>query len=185
MVGKTISHYKITDKLGAGGMGVVYKALDLKLERTVALKFLPTDVAVSDRDKQSLLREARAASGLDHPNIGVIHGIEESDEHQLFIVMGYYEGETLGQKLSRGVISVRESLDLAIQIARGLSSAHARNMVHRDVKPSNIIITNDKLVKVVDFGLARVVSLLLAHFRTWLPSKSSAKLSTSAAISGR
>jgi tetratricopeptide (TPR) repeat protein len=158
MVGKTISHYKITDKLGAGGMGVVYKALDLKLERTVALKFLPTDVAVSDRDKQSLLREARAASALDHPNIGVIHGIEESEEHQLFIVMGYYEGETLAQKLLRGVIPVSTSLDLAIQIARGLSSAHARNIVHRDVKPSNIIVTNDKLVKIVDFGLARVVA---------------------------
>src|SRR6266446_6843301 len=149
MVGKTISHYKITDKLGAGGMGVVYKALDLKLERTVA---------VSDRDKQSLLREARAASALDHPNIGVIHGIEESEEHQLFIVMGYYEGETLAQKLLRGVIPVSTSLDLAIQIARGLSSAHARNIVHRDVKPSNIIVTNDKLVKIVDFGLARVVA---------------------------
>ena len=139
-------------------MGVVYKALDLKLERTVALKFLPTDVAVKDRDKQSLLREARAASALDHPNIGVIHGIEESEEHQLFIVMGYYEGETLSQKLWRGVIPVRESLALAIQIARGLSSAHARHMVHRDVKPSNIIITNEKLVKIVDFGLARVVA---------------------------
>src|SRR5206468_4000197 len=158
MVGQSISHYKITGKLGAGGMGVVYKALDLKLERTVALKFLPTDGAVKDRDKQSLLREARAASALDHPNIGVIHGIEESEEHQFFIVMGYYEGETLSQKLSRGVIPVRESLDLAIQIARGLSSAHARNMVHRDVKPSNIIITNEKLVKIVDFGLARVVA---------------------------
>src|SRR5258708_40301056 len=138
MVGKTISHYKITDKLGAGGMGVVYKALELKLERTVALKFLPTDVAVSDRDKQSLLREARAASGLDHPNIGVIHGLEESDDHQLFIVMQYYEGETLAHKISRGVIPVRESLALATQIARGLSAAHAHNIVHRDVKPSNI-----------------------------------------------
>src|SRR5690348_14690290 len=108
MVGQSISHYKITDKLGAGGMGVVYKALDLKLERTVALKFLPTDVAVSDRDKQSLLREARAASALDHPNIGVIHGIEESEDHRLFIVMGYYEGETLAQKLARGPILVRD-----------------------------------------------------------------------------
>ena len=139
-------------------MGVVYKALDLKLERTVALKFLPTDVTVSDRDKQSLLREARAASALDHPNIGVIHGIEESEDHRLFIVMGYYEGVTLAQKLSRGVIPVHESLDLAIQIARGLSSAHARNIVHRDVKPSNIIITNEKVAKIVDFGLARVVA---------------------------
>ena len=158
MLGQTISHYKITDKLGAGGMGVVYKALDLKLERVVALKFLPNDLTVSDRDKQGLLREARAASALDHPNIGVIHGIEESEDHQLFIVMGYYEGETLAQKLSRGVIPVRESLDLAIQIARGLSSAHARNIVHRDVKPSNIIITNDQVAKIVDFGLARVVA---------------------------
>src|SRR5204862_3199194 len=106
-------------------MGVVYKALDLKLERTVALKFLPTDVTVTDRDKQSLLREARAASALDHPNIGVIHEIEESEDHRLRIVMGYYEGVTLAQQWSRGVIPVQESLDLAIQIARGLSSAHA------------------------------------------------------------
>src|SRR5438552_2900780 len=158
MLGQTISHYKITDKLGAGGMGVVYKALDLKLERVVALKFLPNDITVSDRDKQGLLREARAASALDHPNIGVIHGIEESEDHQLFIVMGYYEGETLAQKLPRGVIPVRESLDLAIQIARGLSSAHARNIVHRDVKPSNIIITDDQVAKIVDFGLARVLA---------------------------
>jgi len=158
MVGQTISHYKITDKLGAGGMGVVYKALDLKLERTVALKFLPADAAVSDRDKQSLLREARAASALDHPNIGVIHGIEESEDHQLFIVMAYYEGETLAQKLSRGAIPIRESLDLAIQILKGLTSAHSRNMVHRDVKPSNIIITNSNMAKIVDFGLARIVA---------------------------
>src|SRR5436189_3446517 len=158
MVGQSISHYKITDKLGAGGMGVVYKALDLKLERTVALKFLPTDVTVSDRDKQSLLREARAASALDHPNIGVIHGIEESEDHRLFIVMAYYEGETLAQKLSRGPTPVRDSLDLAIQIAGGLSAAHAKHIVHRDVKPSNIIITKDNVAKIVDFGLARVVA---------------------------
>ena len=158
MIGQTISHYQITDKLGAGGMGVVYKALDLKLERTVALKFLPADAAVSDRDKQSLLREARAASALDHPNIGVIHGIEESEDRQLFIVMGYYEGQTLSQKLSHGAIPVRESLDLAVQIARGLSAAHARNIVHRDVKPSNIIIANEKVAKIVDFGLARFVA---------------------------
>jgi serine/threonine protein kinase/tetratricopeptide (TPR) repeat protein len=158
MLGQTISHYKITEKLGAGGMGVVYKALDLKLERTVALKFLPHDLSVSTRDKASLLREARAASALDHPNIGVIHDIEESEDHQLFIVMAYYEGETLAQKLSRGLIPVRESLDLAIQMARGLSAAHARNIVHRDIKPSNIIVTKDNVAKIVDFGLARVVA---------------------------
>jgi len=158
MLDQTISHYRITHKLGAGGMGVVYKAVDLKLERTVALKFLPPEVVVSDIDKERLLREARSASALDHPNIGVIHGIEESDDHQLFIVMAYYEGDTLAQKLNRGVLSVREALDLAIQIARGLSAAHARNIVHRDIKPSNIIVTKDNVAKIVDFGLARVVA---------------------------
>jgi len=158
MVGQTISHYRITDRLGAGGMGVVYKAQDLQLQRTVALKFLPSDVAVTERDKESLLREARSASALDHPNTGVIYGLEETADHQLYIVMGFYEGQTLAQKLSRGPLPANEALDLAIQIARGLSAAHARNIVHRDIKPSNIIITTDGLVKIVDFGLARVVA---------------------------
>ena len=158
MLGKTISHYQVTQKLGAGGMGVVYKAVDLTLERTVALKFLPPDIAVTDTDRERLVREARSASTLDHPNIGVIHGLEESDDHQFFIVMGYYEGETLSQKLTHGVVPAKEALDLAIQIAKGLSAAHSHNIVHRDIKPSNIIITNDGLVKIVDFGLARVVA---------------------------
>src|SRR5712692_238530 len=158
MLGQTISHYKITDKLGAGGMGVVYKALDLKLERTVALKFLPHEVAISEQDKESLLREARAASALDHPNAGVIYGIEQSGDHQLYIVMGYYEGETLARKLSRGLIPVRDSLDLAMQVASGLAAAHARNIIHRDIKPSNILITRENVAKIVDFGLARVVA---------------------------
>ena len=113
MVDQTISHYRITEKLGAGGMGIVYKALDTTLERTVALKFLPEGVAVSDEDKRNLLREARSASTLDHPNIGVIHGFEESEDGQLFIVMQYYDGETLAHKISHGVIPVGESLDLA------------------------------------------------------------------------
>lgn len=158
MLGQTISHYRITQKLGAGGMGVVYKAIDLKLERTVALKFLPQDMVVTGSDRERLLREARAASMLDHPNIGVIHGIEESEDRQFFIVMGYYEGMTLAERLDRGVVPIREALDLAIQIARGLSAAHARNIVHRDVKPSNVIITPENVVKIVDFGLARVVA---------------------------
>ena len=139
-------------------MGVVYKAVDLTLERTVALKFLPTEFALSETEKDQLLREARAASALDHPNIGVIHGMEESEDGQLFIVMAYYEGETLSQKINRGVVSVRDSLDYAMQIAKGLGAAHARNIVHRDVKPSNIIITMDNTAKIVDFGLARVVA---------------------------
>jgi serine/threonine protein kinase/Flp pilus assembly protein TadD len=158
MLDQTISHYRITQKLGAGGMGVVYKAVDLTLERTVALKFLAHEVVVGDIDKERLLREARSASALDHLNIGVIHGIEESEDHQLFIVMAYYEGDTLAQRLNHGVLSVRESLDLAIQIAQGLSAAHARNIVHRDIKPSNIIVTHDNVAKIVDFGLARVVA---------------------------
>lgn len=158
MLGQTISHYRITEKLGAGGMGVVYKALDLKLERTVALKFLPEDIAVSKQDKENLLREARAASALDHPNIGVIYGLEESEQQQLFIVMGYYEGETLTQKLAGGVLPVREALDIAIGIAKGLAAAHAHNIVHRDIKPSNVLITKDHVAKIVDFGLARVVA---------------------------
>jgi serine/threonine protein kinase len=155
---QTISHYRISQKLGAGGMGVVYQAVDLKLERTVVLKFLPHEMVVSDADKERLLREARSASALDHPNIGVIYGIEESDDQQLFIVMAYYEGDTLARRLNRGVLSLRESLDLAIQIARGLSAAHARNIVHLDIKPSNIIITKDNVAKIVDVRLARVVA---------------------------
>ena len=124
----------------------------------MALKFLPHEMVVSDVDKERLLREARSASALDHPNIGVIYGIEESDDQQLFIIMAYYEGDTLAQRLNRGVLSLRESLDLAMQIARGLSAAHARNIIHRDIKPSNIIITKDNVAKIVDFGLARVVA---------------------------
>src|SRR5260370_5337014 len=162
MIEQTISYYRITEKLGAGGMGIVYSALDLTLERTVALKFLPDGVAVSEEERKNLLREARAASALDHPNIGVIHGIEESEDQHLFLVMQYYEGETLAQKISHGVIPVRESLDLAVQIARGLSAAHARNIVHRDIKPSNIIITKENVAKIVDFGLARVVASISA-----------------------
>lgn len=158
MIGQTISHYRVTERLGAGGMGVVYKAFDLTLERPVALKFLSPNLVISSRDKEILLREARAASALDHPNIGVIHGIEESEDRQLFIVMAYYEGETLAQKLARGPIPVRDSLHLAMQIARGLSAAHAHRIIHRDVKPSNIIVTNENVAKIVDFGLARIVA---------------------------
>jgi serine/threonine-protein kinase len=158
MTGTTVSHYRILEKLGAGGMGVVYKALDLKLERTVALKFLPSDAALTAHDKQQLIREARAASALDHPSIGVIYGLEETQDGQLFIVMGYYDGETLAQKLARERPALREALDLAVQIAAGLAHAHAKNIVHRDVKPSNIILTKRGTAKIVDFGLARVVA---------------------------
>ncbi|HME91083.1 MAG TPA: serine/threonine-protein kinase, partial [Myxococcaceae bacterium] len=158
LVGQTVGHYRILQKLGAGGMGVVYQALDTKLERTVALKFLPEHLTVSAGDKTNLRREARAASALDDPNIGVIHGLEETSDERLFIVMQFYEGETLAQKLSRAGLSLSEALDIAIQIARGLGAAHAANIVHRDVKPSNIIITKSGVAKIVDFGLARIIA---------------------------
>ncbi len=158
MIGETISHYRVLEKIGAGGMGVVYKTRDLQLERTVALKFLPHEVAINERDKENLLREARAASSLDHPNIGAIYGLEETTDHQVFIVMAYYEGKTLAQMISSGLLSLPQSLDLLIQIARGLAAAHSRNIVHRDIKPTNIIVTSDRVPKIVDFGLARVVA---------------------------
>jgi eukaryotic-like serine/threonine-protein kinase len=154
--GAVLGHYRVLEKLGAGGMGVVFKAFDLQLERIVALKFLPEDAALNQQDKQRLLQEARAASALDHPNIGAIYGIEEH-EGQLFIVMAYYEGDTLAALLTRGP-GVSLTLDLIAQVARGLAAAHARNIIHRDIKPSNLIVTRDGTVKIVDFGLAKVVA---------------------------
>jgi tetratricopeptide (TPR) repeat protein len=158
MIGETISHYRITGKLGAGGMGIVYKAQDLQLERNVALKFLPHDLALTATDRERFLREARSASALDHPNIGVIYGIDKTADGQLFIVMAYYEGQTLAQKISAGPLALRQAIDWICQIAAGLSAAHARDIIHRDIKPSNIIIANDGTARIVDFGLARVVA---------------------------
>jgi eukaryotic-like serine/threonine-protein kinase len=158
MIGETISRYRIVKKLGAGGMGVVYLAQDVQLERAVALKFLPQETALSETDRDRFLREARSASSLDHPNIGVIHGIESTPDGQLFIIMAYYEGETLAQRLSRGLLPLPLAMNWACQIASGLAAAHARNIVHRDIKPSNIIITAEDSIRIVDFGLARVVA---------------------------
>jgi eukaryotic-like serine/threonine-protein kinase len=155
--GDRAGHYEIVALAGAGGMGVVYKARDLKLERTVALKFLPLEVVSSTKAKEQFLKEARTASSLDHPNIGVIHGVEETADGRSFIVMAFYEGESLAQKIRKG-ISVHEAVEIAIQMAKGLDAAHARNVVHRDVKPGNVLITPDGLVKIVDFGLARVIT---------------------------
>jgi eukaryotic-like serine/threonine-protein kinase len=156
-VGRTVNGYEILGKLGAGGMGVVYKARDIRLQRTVALKFLPDEINADPRAREMFLQEARAASALDHPNIGTIHGIEESAEGHLFIVMAYYEGETLSQKLLAGPIAAVEAAAIGAQIAKGLAAAHEQGIVHRDIKPSNIILTAQGLVKIVDFGLARVI----------------------------
>jgi serine/threonine-protein kinase len=139
-------------------MGVVLKALDLKLERTVALKMLPPDITVHPKDKERFLREARIASGLDHPNIGVIHGVVETEDGQIFLVMAFYEGDSLAAKLRREMLSPRDAVKLVIQLAEGLSAAHAQGIVHRDIKPSNVMMTSSGLPKIVDFGLAYVMT---------------------------
>lgn len=150
-------NYRVLSTAGVGGMGVVYKARDERLGRTVALKFLPAELNASQRDKERFLREARTASSLDHPNIGVIHGIEESDG-LTFIVMAYYEGSSLAHRINRGKLQAHEAIEIARQMAQGLGEAHARGIMHRDVKPSNVMLTPSGLVKIVDFGLARAMS---------------------------
>jgi eukaryotic-like serine/threonine-protein kinase len=156
--GERVGNYQILGKLGAGGMGEVYKALDLKLQRTVALKFLPPELNAGERDKERFLREAQTASSLDHTHIGVIHGIEETPDGRSFIVMAYYDGESLAQKIQAGSLAFRDAVDMAIQIGEGLAEAHAHHIVHRDIKPSNVTITSQGTAKIVDFGLARIVA---------------------------
>lgn len=151
-------NYRVLGVAGAGGMGVVLKALDLKLRRTVALKFLPPELAAHPRDKERFLREARIASGLDHPNIGVIHGVEETPDGQIFLVMAFYEGDSLAERIRQGSVTPREAVKLTIQLAEGLAEAHAQGIVHRDIKPSNVMMTSAGLPKIVDFGLAYVMT---------------------------
>ena len=153
--GRTILHYAIQRQIGAGGMGIVYCALDTRLDRTVALKFLPESLTIDPEAKRRLLVEAKAAAKLDHPNIGVIHGIEEADGRP-FIVMALYDGQTLEERLRRGPLPPWEAADIALQTAQGLSRAHADGIVHRDIKPANLFLTLDGLLKILDFGLVKV-----------------------------
>lgn len=163
MLGATVAHYEIAQRLGQGGMGVVYRALDHQLQRTVALKLLRPRTQGNTRAKERLLIEARAAAALDHPNICTIYEVGETAEQQSFIAMGYYEGETLEHLLRRGPLEASLALDYARQIALGLAAAHARGIIHRDVKPGNIMITANGVVKLLDFGVARIVDVDVTH----------------------
>jgi eukaryotic-like serine/threonine-protein kinase len=156
MIGQTISHYKILEHLGGGGMGVVYKAQDTKLDRHVALKFLPPELTSDPEAKQRFVHEAKAASALDHNNICVVHEIGETDDGQIFIVMACYEGETLKKKIERGPLPLGDAINIAAQIARGLQAAHETGMVHRDIKPANIMVTAKGEAKILDFGVAKL-----------------------------
>jgi serine/threonine protein kinase/tetratricopeptide (TPR) repeat protein len=156
MIGATISHYHILEKLGGGGMGVVYKAEDTRLKRTVALKFLPASLVCDEEAKTRFVHEAQSASALQHPNICTIHDIDETPDHQLFMVMDCYEGETLKQKIERELPSIEEAIDIATQVAQGLAKAHESGIIHRDIKSSNIMVGKDGIARIVDFGLAKL-----------------------------
>ncbi len=157
MVGEVVSHYKILEKLGGGGMGVVYKAQDTRLNRTVALKFLPPTLTLDPEAQERFIHEARAASALDHSNICTIHDFGNTDDGQMFIVMACYEGQTLKKTIDQGPLDFDRALDIAIQIAEGLSRAHEAGIVHRDIKPANIFLTDHSEVKILDFGLAKLI----------------------------
>ena len=162
MIGKTISHYRIIEQLGAGGMGVVYKAEDTKLDRTLALKFLPSNISTNETDKARFLQEAKAASAINHPNVCVIHDIREYDDpdmadRQQFIVMEYVEGQTLSQLIKdRTRVQISDCIDFALQIADALQAAHEKGIIHRDIKSDNIMVTTKGQIKVMDFGLAKL-----------------------------
>ncbi len=159
MVGKTISHYKIIEKLGEGGMGEVYLADDTKLKRQVAIKFLPSRVTIKETDKARFLQEAQASAAINHPHVCVIHDIKEHEDQQ-FIIMEYVEGLTLREIICRGEVAsplpIGDTIDYAIQIAEALQAAHEKGIIHRDIKSDNIMVTKKNQIKVMDFGLAKI-----------------------------
>ena len=175
LIGTTVSHYKIIEKLGGGGLGVVFRAEDTQLDRIVALKFLPTNLQTNAQAKLRFIQEAKAASALDHPNICTIYEIGETQppdaepgQGQLFIAMAYYDGQTLKQIIKQGPLPLDEALDVATQIARGLAQAHTKDIVHRDIKPANVMITDEGVVKIVDCGLAKMADVHLTRTGTRL-----------------
>ena len=165
-VGTRVGHYEVLEKLGGGGMGVVYRAQDTRLKRFVALKFLPQQWSHHVEARQRFEHEAQAASALDHPNICTIHDIGESHDGHLFIAMAFYQGETLKKKIQRGPMPVEQVIDLAMQMAQGLEQAHRQGIIHRDIKPANVMVTDDGIVKIVDFGLAKMADVQLTKTGT-------------------
>ncbi|HEX6103986.1 MAG TPA: protein kinase [Gemmatimonadales bacterium] len=160
-VGHSMGHYRILGALGSGGMGTVYRAHDTRLDREVALKFLPPHLSAQPEARERLLVEARAAAALEHPNVCTIHEIGETADGRPFLAMACYAGETLSQRLGRGVVPPGEAVAIAVQVARGLAAAHARGIVHRDVKPGNIMLCADGTVRLLDFGLAKLQDVTL------------------------
>lgn len=155
MIGKTVRHYRILEKLGQGGMAVVYKAEDTKLRRTVALKFLRPGITTDPNASARLTQEAQAAAALDHPNICSVYDIDEA-EGQTYIAMAYIDGQTLRQKVEKGPLGIGEAANIAWQVSEGLRKAHEQGVIHRDIKPGNIMVTEKGSVKITDFGLAKL-----------------------------
>jgi tetratricopeptide (TPR) repeat protein/class 3 adenylate cyclase len=156
-------HYEMLDRIGGGGMGVVYRARDRRLERIVALKFLPPHMTGDEQAKERFLVEAQAAAALDHPNICTIYEAGETDDGHLFLAMPFYDGETLKRRLERGPLPVAEALDIAHQVASGLARAHERGIVHRDIKPANLVIAPEGIIKILDFGVAKLASVAVTR----------------------
>jgi serine/threonine-protein kinase len=161
LAGKTVGPYEVKEEIGGGAMGVVYRALDTRLGRTVALKFLRPHLGTDDSASERFRLEARTVGGLEHPNICTLHEIGEAEPGQLYLAMPLYDGETLQRRIARGSVAVEEAVGITIQIARGLAKAHARGIIHRDIKPSNVLVTGDGVVKILDFGIAKLAGVAL------------------------